>query len=122
STLGFFGSLVPTFLHGILGVHNLALIGATSCLIFITAAVSQAASARLPARRSMSAGLPSLLICLAALQSALYAKALWLVLARTIAGGIAGGLLFRAGLTELNRPAQPRPPAAVAAPFFAPCY
>src|SRR5262249_34734606 len=28
STLGFFGSLVPTFLHGILGVHNLALIGA----------------------------------------------------------------------------------------------
>src|SRR5262249_13047191 len=27
STLGFFGSLVPTFLHGILGVHNLALIG-----------------------------------------------------------------------------------------------
>src|SRR5262249_25702731 len=118
STLGFFGSLVPTFLHGILGVHNLALIGATSCLIFITAAVSQAASARLPARRSMSAGLPSLLICLAALESALYAKALWLFLA----GGIAAGLIFRGGLTELNRLAEPRHRAAVVSTFFAACY
>src|SRR5215831_9276334 len=122
STLGFFGSLVPTFLHGILGVHNLALIGATSCLIFITAAVSQAASARLPARRSMSAGLPSLLICLAALESALYAKALWLFLAGTIAGGIAAGLIFRGGLTELNRLAEPRHRAAVVSTFFAACY
>src|SRR5215469_14211774 len=122
STLGFFGSLVPTFLHGILGVHNLALIGATSCLIFITAAVSQAASARLPARRSMSAGLPLLLICLAALESALYAKALWLFLAGTIAGGIAAGLIFRGGLTELNRLAEPRHRAAVVSTFFAACY
>jgi MFS family permease len=30
SVLGLFSSLVPTFLHGILGVHNLALIGAAS--------------------------------------------------------------------------------------------
>jgi hypothetical protein len=43
--LGFFSSLVPTSLHGILGVRNLALIGAASFLIFITAAISQAVSA-----------------------------------------------------------------------------
>ena len=51
SILGTFSSLVPTFLHGILAVQNLALIGAASFLIFIVAAISQAASARLPARR-----------------------------------------------------------------------
>ena len=45
SVLGLFSSLVPTFLHGILGVHNLALVGGASFLIFVIAAISQAVSA-----------------------------------------------------------------------------
>jgi len=122
SILGFFSSLVPTFLHGILGVRNLALIGATSFLVFIIAAVSQAASARLPARRSMTAGLPLLLLCLAALESALFAKALWLFLAGTVIGGIAVGLIFRGGLSEINRLAEPARRAAVVSTFFAAAY
>src|ERR1700727_2780920 len=89
--LGLFSSLVPTFLHGTLGVHNLALIGGASFLIFIIAAISQAVSARLPSRRTVSTGLPMLLVCLATLESALFAKALWLFLVATIAGGIAVG-------------------------------
>src|ERR1700734_202227 len=76
TVLGLFSSLVPTFLHGILGVHNLALIGGASFLIFVTAAVSQALSARMASRRSLEAGLPLLLVTLAALESALFAKAL----------------------------------------------
>jgi hypothetical protein len=75
--LGLFSSLVPVFLYGILGVRNLALIGATSFLIFIIAANSQAVSAPMPARRSVTAGLPLLLVCLAVLESALFAKVLW---------------------------------------------
>ncbi len=122
SILGSFSSLVPTFLHGILSVHNLALIGAMSFLIFIIAAISQAVSAKLPARRSVSAGLPLLLVCLAALETALFANALWLFLAGTIVGGIAVGLIFRGGLGELNRLAEPRHRAAVVSTFFAAAY
>ena len=122
SILGFFSSLVPTFLHGILGVSNLALIGAAAFLVFITAAISQAASARLAARRSMSIGLPLLLVCLAALESALFAKALWLFLTGTVIGGIAVGLTFRGGLSEINRLAEPRSRAAVVSTFFAAAY
>ena len=122
SILGSFSSLVPTFLHGILGVHNFALIGAASFLIFITAAVSQAVSAKLPARRSVSAGLPLLLVCLAALEAALFAKALWLFLVGTVIGGIAVGLVFRGGLSELNRLAEPRHRAAVVSTSFAAAY
>ena len=120
SILGTFSSLVPTFLHGILAVQNLALIGAASFLIFIVAAISQAVSARLPARRSVSAGLPLLLICLAMLEAALFAKALWLFLAGTVIGGVAVGLIFRGGLSELNRLADPRHRAGVVSTFFAP--
>jgi MFS family permease len=122
SVLGFFSSLVPTFLHGTLGVHNLALIGATVFLIFITSAISQALSARLPARRSVGAGLPLLLVSLAALESALFARALWLFLAGTIVGGVATGLIFGGGLSELNRRAEPRHRAAVVSTFFAAAY
>jgi MFS family permease len=42
TVLGLFSSLVPTFLHGTLGVHNLALIGGASFLIFISVAPSNA--------------------------------------------------------------------------------
>jgi predicted MFS family arabinose efflux permease len=122
SVLGLFSSLVPTFLHGVLGVHNLALIGGGSFLIFITAAISQAASARLPARRSVSTGVPLLLVCLAALEAALYAKALWLFLIGTIAGGVAVGFIFRGGLGELNRLTEPQHRAAVVSTFFAVAY
>ena len=110
SVFGLFSSLVPTFLHGILGVHNLALIGATAFLIFATAAVSQAVSARLPARRSASAGLPLLLVCLVALETALFAKLLWLFLVGTVAGGIAGGFILR------GRPERAEPDRRAAAP------
>ena len=91
AVLGLFSSLVPTFLHGVLGVHNLALVGGASFLIFITAAVSQAVSARLPARRSVSTGMPLLLVCLAALEAALFAKELWVFVIGTIAGASPSG-------------------------------
>jgi MFS family permease len=122
SVLGLFSSLVPTFLHGILGVHNFALIGGASFLIFVIAAISQAVSARLPSRYSVSAGLPLLLVCLAALESALFAKALWLFLAGTVLGGVAVGFIFRGGLSELNRLAEPRHRAAVISTFFVAAY
>jgi MFS family permease len=120
--LGLFSSLVPVFLHGILGVRNLGLIGATSFLIFIIAAISQAVSARLPARRSVTAGLPLLLVCLAVLELALFAKIVWLFLLGTAAGGVAVGLIFRGALSELNRLAEPRHRAAVVSTFFAAAY
>ncbi|MGH3302381.1 MAG: MFS transporter [Streptosporangiaceae bacterium] len=122
AVLGLFSSLVPTFLHGILGVHNLALVGGASFLIFITAAISQAVSARFPARRSVSTGVPLLLVCLAALEAALFGKALWLFVIGTIAGGIAVGFIFRGGLSELNRLAAPQHRAAVVSTFFAVAY
>jgi predicted MFS family arabinose efflux permease len=122
SVLGQFSSLVPTFLHGILGVRNLGLIGGGSFLIFIIAAVSQAVSARQPSRRAMTTGLPLLLVCLALLESALFTKVLALFIVATIAGGVAVGFIFRGGLSELNRLAEPKSRAAVVSTFFVAAY
>ena len=84
SVAGLFSSLVPSFLRGTLGVHNLAVIGATSFLLFATAAISQALSARVPSRRSVSVGLPVLLAGMAKLEGALFVGALWLFLVGTV--------------------------------------
>jgi hypothetical protein len=56
------------------------------------------------------------------LESALFARALWLFLAGTLAGGVAAGFIFRGGLTELNRLAEPGHRAAVVSTFFATAY
>jgi MFS family permease len=122
SVLGLFSSLVPTFLDVILGVHNFVLVGGASFLIFVIAAFSQAVSAALPSRRSVSAGLPLLLVCLAGLESSLFTGERWLFVAATVAGGIAVGFIFRGGLSELNRLALPRHRAAVVSAFFVAAY
>jgi len=122
SVLGLYSSLVPTFVHSILGIHNLALIGGGSFLIFVIAAVSQAASARVPARRSVSAGLPLLLVCLTGLELAVFTGWLWAFVVSAVVGGVAVGFIFRGGLSELNRLAGERNRAAVVSTFFAVAY
>jgi predicted MFS family arabinose efflux permease len=58
----------------------------------------------------------------AALESALFAKALWPFVVGTLAGGVAVGFIFRGGLSELNRLAQPQHRAAVVSTFFVAAY
>ncbi|MEU5711713.1 MFS transporter [Streptomyces flaveolus] len=122
SVLGLFSSLVPGFLRGTLGLHNLAVIGAVSFLIFVTGAISQAVFARLPARRSVGTGLALLLCGLAGLEGALYVRTLWLFLLGTLIAGAAVGLIFRGGLAELNRLADPGRRAAVTSTYFVAAY
>lgn len=119
---GLFSSLVPSFLRGTLGVHNLAAIGAASFLLFATAALSQALSARMPSRRSVRFGLPLLLAGIAALEGALFAGALWLFLIGTVVSGIAFGLVFRGSLSEIGRLAEPTHRAQVMSAFFVAAY
>jgi MFS family permease len=122
SVLGLYSSLVPTFVHSILGIHDLALVGGGSFLIFVIAAISQAVSSRLPARRSVNAGLPLLLVCLAGLELAVFSGWLWSFLVSAIVGGVAVGFIFRGGLSELNRLAGASHRAAVVSAFFAVAY
>jgi MFS family permease len=122
SVLGLYSSLVPTFVHSILGIHNLALVGGGSFLIFVIAAISQAVSSRLAARRSVSNGLPLLLVCLAGLELAVFSGWLWSFLVSAIVGGVAVGFIFRGGLSELNRLVGAGQRAAVVSTFFAVAY
>ena len=119
---GLFSSLVPSFLRGILGVNNLAVVGAASFFLFATAAATQALSASMPSRRSVSLGLPLLLAGIGALEGSLFAAALWLFLVGTVVSGVAYGLVFRGGLSEIGRLADPTHRAQVMSAFFVAAY
>ncbi|MFF3629241.1 MFS transporter [Streptomyces sp. NPDC002164] len=122
SLLGLFSSLVPSFLRGTLGIHNLAVIGAVSFLIFATGATSQAAFSRLAGRVSVGSGLVLLLVGLAGLELALFTEVLWLFLVGTVLSGAAVGLVFRGGLGEINRVVAPARRASVISMFFVAAY
>lgn len=122
SLLGLFSSLVPTFLGEILGVGNLAVVGAVSFLIFIAGAISQAIAAKLANRKSVGSGLALLLLGLAALQSALILQTLWLFVIGTVASGVAIGFIFRGGLAEINRLVIADRRAEVVSAFFVAAY
>jgi MFS family permease len=119
---GLFSSLVPTFLRGTLGVGNLAIVGAVSFLLFATAAVTQTLSAEMPSRRSVSTGLPLLFIGIAALEGSLFAGTLWLFLVGTVVSGVAFGLVFRGGLSEIARLAESTHRAQAMSAFFVAAY
>jgi MFS family permease len=122
SLLGLFSSLVPTFLGEVLGVGNLAVVGAVSFLIFIAGAISQAIAAKLANRKSVGSGLALLLLGLAALQSALILQTLWLFVIGTVASGVAIGFIFRGGLAEINRLVIADRRAEVVSAFFVAAY
>jgi hypothetical protein len=88
----------------------------------VCAAMSQAFSARLAARMSVSVGVPILLVCLGTFELALFTKQLSLFVIAAVTGGVAVGLIFRGGISEINRVAESRHRAAVISTFFAIAY
>jgi predicted MFS family arabinose efflux permease len=59
---------------------------------------------------------------LAALEGSLFARALWLFLAGTVVSGVAVGLVFRGGLSEISRLVEPVRRAQAMSAFFAAAY
>jgi hypothetical protein len=97
---GVFSGLMPSFVRGVLGITNLAVIGATACLIFLAAAISQAISARLTSRRSVTTGLP--LLCVGPVRGAAGRAGLFQgpLVTRLSLGGLAAELVQRGCLVE----------------------
>src|ERR1700722_13979531 len=76
----------------------------------------------MPTRSVFWAYLGLCALAAAALPAALFGQALWLFVVATIAGGIAVGFIFRGGLSERSRLAEPRHRAAVVSAFFVAAY
>jgi hypothetical protein len=106
---GLFSSLVPSFLSGILGCQQPD--GHRRDHVFdVRGRGDQPGAVGGPAAGPQVGELgpaPAVWQGQAALEGSLFARALWLFLAGTVVSGIAVGLVFRGGLSEISRLAEP---------------
>jgi hypothetical protein len=97
--LALFTSLVPTFLGSVVHQTRPAVVGASVSLLFAAAVVTQLASARVPPRAAVEAGLAVLVIGLGVLATSLDVASFALFLVGTVISGIAIGAAFSGGLS-----------------------
>jgi MFS family permease len=120
--LGLYSSLVPSFLRSGLHQRNHAVAGLVVSMIFLVAAITQLLLSRVSPEQALSWGLPVLLVALALIELGLWAASLGVLVAGTVAGGLAVGLLFMGSLAIVNQIAEPERRAKVLAAYFVCTY
>jgi MFS family permease len=116
--LGLYSSLVPSFLRSGLHERNHAVAGVIVSMMFFVGALTQLILSRISPRQALSWGLPALLVALTLIEVALWGASLGILVAGTIAGGVAVGLLFMGSLAIVNQIAEPERRAQVLAAYF----
>lgn len=100
--LGLFSSLTPRFIAETLQVHNLAVAGLATFILFETGVTAQLLFRSRPARKNLLTGLPLLIAALALVLAGFLAGNIILFGAGTVIGGFGAGLAFMGGLGQLT--------------------
>ena len=120
--LGLFTALAPSFLGGVLDVHNRAATGSVVFMLFAASTVAQIALGRTAPSRSTTAGLGLYLVALALIVVALSVESLALFLPATVIGGLAAGAAFVGSLSTANRLAPAHSRGQVVSTYFVFAY
>lgn len=116
--LGLFSSLTPKFLSQSMGVHNIALAGAATFVLFEIGVIAQLVGHRLSHHRSITIGLPLLVVALVAVLLGIRGSSLPLFAAGTLIGGAGAGLAFVGGLGQLAEAVPHESHAKAVAAYF----
>ncbi|MFE5858345.1 MFS transporter [Streptomyces sp. NPDC056500] len=120
--LGLFTAVAPSFVAETLHVHDLALSGAVTFSAFLASTLGQSLTSRIGARRSLPVGCLTLVVGLLLVGASLLVKALALLLAGALIGGLGQGLAFRAGLTAVGEAAPSKHRGGAISAFFVVAY
>lgn len=116
--LGLFSSLTPRFIAQTLQVHNLAVAGLATFVLFEIGVIAQLLfRSRLP-RWSLLLGLPLLILSLALVLAGFLTANFFLFAAGTVIGGFGAGLVFVGGLGQLTGVVDHESHAKSVAAFF----
>jgi MFS family permease len=118
--LGLFTALTATFLGGPLHAPGPAHTGELIFAVFAAGTVTQLVAARFAARRRLSAGMPVIVLGLAAITVAVWlpAPSVALFVAGAVVSGVGAGLLFSGGLGLVAQVATPESLAEAQAGLF----
>jgi MFS family permease len=116
--LGLFSSLTPRFIAQTLDVHNLALAGLATFVLFEIGVLAQLTFRTKAPRWSILRGLPVLIAALALVLTGFLTGNLGLFGAGTVLGGFGAGLTFMGGLSQLARAVPHESHAKSVAAYF----
>jgi predicted MFS family arabinose efflux permease len=117
-----FVSVVPAFVASFLGVVNLAAQGALPMVVFSISPLAQIAARRLRFERAIAVGLALTAAAIAGILAAVPLHSIAVMVAATIAAGIAQGMGFFGAQALLNAIALPERRSESAAAFYAITY
>ncbi|RJT97479.1 MFS transporter [Arthrobacter frigidicola] len=116
--LGLFSSLTPRFISQTLDVHNLALAGLATFLLFEIGVIAQLVFRSKEPRWSILRGLPLLIAALALVLTGFLTGNLGVFGLGTVIGGFGAGLTFMGGLGQLARAVPHESHAKSVAAYF----
>ncbi|MFF8288648.1 MFS transporter [Streptomyces sp. NPDC016309] len=122
SLLGLFTAVAPSFVSRTLGIDNLAVTGLVVFSVFLSSTAGQSLTGRVAARSALPLGCLVLVAGLLLVGASLWVKALPLMVAGAVCGGLGQGLAFRAALTAVGDAAPPAHRAATISSFFVVAY
>lgn len=122
SLLGLFTAVAPSFVSQTLGITNLAVSGLVVFSVFLASTVGQSLTGRVAAGTALPLGCLVLVAGLLLVGASLWVKALPLMVAGAVCGGIGQGLAFRAALTAVGEAAPAAHRAATVSSFFVVAY
>ncbi|ORT56474.1 MFS transporter [Streptomyces sp. CB03238] len=122
SLLGLFTAVAPSFVSHTLGIGNLAVSGLVVFSVFLASTIGQSLTSRVAAGTALPLGCLVLVAGLLLVGASLLAKALPLMVAGAVCGGLGQGLAFRAALTAVGEAAPPAHRAATISSFFVVAY
>ncbi|MFF5289105.1 MFS transporter [Paractinoplanes globisporus] len=120
--LGLFSSVTPRFITGILGIHNLAVAGLATFVLFETGVAAQLAFRGRPPRWSIRHGLPLLIAALLLVLAGLLTADFPIFALGTVVGGLGAGLTFMGSLGRLTRAVPHDSHAKSVAAYFIAAY
>jgi MFS family permease len=120
--LGLFTAVAPSFLASTLGELDLAVAGAVVFSVFLASVAGQSLTDRIGTRAALPGGCFVLVVGLLLVAGALYWKALPLLVAGALCGGLGQGLSFRAAVGALSAAAPAEHRGGTVSSFFVIAY
>jgi MFS family permease len=122
AVMGLFGAVAPSFVAVVIGIPSHVVAGIISSLPFLTSAVAQTLSGRIPPPRAMTLGCVAMVIGMAILTVAMHVSSLSMLVAAAAIAGTGLGISFSSGLAAVieRTPADRR--AEVSSTYFVVAY
>ncbi|MFC0267656.1 MFS transporter [Kushneria aurantia] len=122
AVLGLFTAVLPAVAQQLLGIHNLALIGAIIFVLFLSSALGQASMTLIATRQRLIVGCAVLAVGALLLCTAVALSSLALTLGGAVIAGLGQGVALRSGLGEVVSAAPARQRGEVTSTFFVVIY